>query len=92
MLGYSIEGSEEMSETDWRRVPCVVTNGFQIEASSESVRLVCGHGVDKDEYSFHTGLMMSRADAEALCQLMQDLLRKTAAGAPGTTASSGTHH
>jgi hypothetical protein len=81
-----------MSETDWRRVPTQLTDRFQVVISPDSVRLVFGHAVDKDDFSFHTGLVMTRANAEELCQLIQDLLAKTSAGAPTAATGGGTIH
>jgi len=69
-----------MSETDWRRVPTVVTDKFYVLASPETVQLVFGHEVAKGDIAYHTGLIMSRANAEALCQLINDLISKASSG------------
>ena len=77
------------------RVPATFANRFQVVVQSDGlVRLVFGEVLDVPGASFHTAILMTRADVDELASIIQRLLgeSKGSQGIAPVTATGGTVH
>jgi hypothetical protein len=76
-------------DTDWQRIPAVLTDRLVVKVSPKAVRIVFGQTGETD-VSFHTAVVMTRGNAEGLAKaILQGLSAKSKGGAVRKMTVSG---
>lgn len=64
------------------KTPTIVSNRFTVIAFDTHTRIAFGESVNGDATTFHTAVMLSNADADALAELIEQLHIKHAKKKP----------